>query len=356
MTLSIITPCFNGAEFIETAILSILRQDTEEAELIIVNDGSFDETESICQPYVSSASSCPRHPAIRYYRTENKGAGHARNFGIERAAGEWIAFLDADDLYLDHALNEHFFARLSDYHAESVDVIQTVKLKTDMTLSEKIDILMPEKKEDIKHHIPMLEFWTCIYRRDFLKAHNIHFYEYRKQDVETAFRYLAYVHADKIRTDTTINFYLQRNNLKSNTHTWNTYHLHQIKSSIYYDLFKQTPCKEDRPFLYNVVVEQLVAYYELCQKHGYDSKDGYKWMHALLTEVKKLHSLPLNPELALRFKKICRWDLKARLFGVKTTPNSGIALHKADVTNPLQPKEMLFQRLTELSPALLHLQ
>lgn len=352
MKLSIITPCYNAAEFIETTILSVLHQNTEDVELILVNDGSTDETGSICRTY---ADFHPCHPTVRYYETENKGAGHARNYGIERADGEWIAFLDADDLYLAEALCGSFFDKLSQYHTDGIEIIQTAKLKTDMTLSGEVEVLLPEKLEEIRHHIPMLEFWTCIYRHDFLNAHKIRFYEYRRQDIETAFRYLACSYAERITIDTSMNFYLQRNNLQSNTHTWNTYHLHQIKGSIYYDLFTRTPCKEDRPFLYNVIVEQLIAYYTLCHEHGYDSKTGFETMHALLSAVKKLPTAPQSPELSAGFRQICKWDLKTRLFGVKLKSEPDISSQKNTAVNASISTEELFERLSALSPSFLHI-
>ena len=90
--LSIITPCYNGEKFIEDAMVSIINQKNNDIEMIIVNDGSIDDTEIVCKRYESAQ--------IRYYQTENHGAGFARNYGIRQAKGEWISFLDADDLYL----------------------------------------------------------------------------------------------------------------------------------------------------------------------------------------------------------------------------------------------------------------
>lgn len=233
-------------------------------------------------------------------------------------------------------------------------MIQTAKLKTDLMLSQEVGILMPEQLEDVQNHIPMLEFWTCIYRHDFLTLNGIRFYEYRQQDVETAFRYLAYSYAGNICIDTFMNFYLQRDNLQSNTHTWNTYHLHQIKSSIYYDLYKRTPCKGDCAFLYRIIVEQLAAYYKLCHEYGYDSKSGFETMHKLFSNIKKLPSTLQTPELSAQLKQIGRWDLKTRIFGPKLRTSSDTP-QKKHVENPAIPLDVLFQRLTDLSPALLRI-
>ncbi len=95
--LSIIVPAYNAEPFIATAIQSFLNQGVDWAEMIIVDDGSRDNTVSQCTPYISDK--------VRYFRTENLGAGHARNYGIDRARGNWIGFLDSDDLLTEGVLN-----------------------------------------------------------------------------------------------------------------------------------------------------------------------------------------------------------------------------------------------------------
>ncbi|BAQ18241.1 hypothetical protein GL4_2807 [Methyloceanibacter caenitepidi] len=90
-TVSIIMPAYNASEHIAAAIDSVLTQTFEDWELIIVDDGSTDTTSSIIQSYTNHR--------IRYIRQENKGRASARNAALEVARGEFIAFLDADDLF-----------------------------------------------------------------------------------------------------------------------------------------------------------------------------------------------------------------------------------------------------------------
>lgn len=87
---SVIMPVFNGADFIAEAVASIWRQDYPALEVIIVDDGSTDETPSI----VASLSG-----DICYVRQVNAGPAAARNCGLAKARGDLIAFLDADDLW-----------------------------------------------------------------------------------------------------------------------------------------------------------------------------------------------------------------------------------------------------------------
>jgi glycosyltransferase involved in cell wall biosynthesis len=96
--LSIIIPIYNGEKYIERAIKSILNQDAAEIEIIIIDDGSKDNSYSVCEQF---AKKCKQ---IKLIHSENKGVSHARNIGINEAKGEWIAFLDADDYLLESAI------------------------------------------------------------------------------------------------------------------------------------------------------------------------------------------------------------------------------------------------------------
>src|ERR1700744_3962326 len=93
---SIIMPAFMHGVFIGQAIRSVLGQTLQDWELIVVNDGSSDDTEIIVEPYT-------RDQRIRYFYQDNGGPAAARNFAVSKAHGDLIAYLDADDLFLkDH--------------------------------------------------------------------------------------------------------------------------------------------------------------------------------------------------------------------------------------------------------------
>lgn len=89
-TFSVVIPCFNRASRIEAAINSALDQSLPPHEIIVVDDGSTDESASVAESL---------GPAVRVIRTENRGPSAARNLGIDEAQGDWIAFLDADDVW-----------------------------------------------------------------------------------------------------------------------------------------------------------------------------------------------------------------------------------------------------------------
>jgi glycosyltransferase involved in cell wall biosynthesis len=87
--ISVIVPAYNAARLLPEAIASIRAQRWEPLEILVVDDGSTDET-----PAVTSALA-----SVRVFRKPNGGAASARNFGLQEARGDWISFLDADDLW-----------------------------------------------------------------------------------------------------------------------------------------------------------------------------------------------------------------------------------------------------------------
>jgi glycosyltransferase involved in cell wall biosynthesis len=92
---SVIIPTYNSASFIGFAIQSVLNQSYNNIEIIVVDDGSTDDTQHILLPFQGNIISIV---------TENKGPAHARNVGMKTASGKYIAFLDADDMYLVHKI------------------------------------------------------------------------------------------------------------------------------------------------------------------------------------------------------------------------------------------------------------
>lgn len=88
---SFIIPVYNAADFIEKSITSILHQREINFELILVNDGSTDNSGSICDEYSKKDN------RIRVFHQKNEGVSSARNKGIEESSGDWITFVDADD-------------------------------------------------------------------------------------------------------------------------------------------------------------------------------------------------------------------------------------------------------------------
>ena len=97
--ISVIIPTYNRAAVLIPAIQSVLNQTYPNIEVIIIDDGSTDETEQLLSPYIKNHS-------IHYYKFTNNGVAAARNKGVSLSSGKWIAFLDSDDEWLENKLEE----------------------------------------------------------------------------------------------------------------------------------------------------------------------------------------------------------------------------------------------------------
>ncbi len=111
-TVSVVIAAYNAAETLGETLASVLGQTWRDYEVIVVDDGSTDATAAVVERLAQSAG-----PPIRYLHQENKGQPAARNAGIRAARGRYVAFLDADDLWLPEKL-----ARQMRLHAKRPDL------------------------------------------------------------------------------------------------------------------------------------------------------------------------------------------------------------------------------------------
>jgi len=97
-TVSVVIPAYNAAEFLAEALDSVLAQTYQPLEVIVVDDGSEDETPQVVAPYAGKVT--------YIHKPHGGGCGGTRNVGIRAASGEWIAFLDADDVWIPAMLEK----------------------------------------------------------------------------------------------------------------------------------------------------------------------------------------------------------------------------------------------------------
>jgi FkbM family methyltransferase len=138
---SIIIPAYNSDKYIEQTVASVLKQTYQNFEVIIVNDGSTDNTQTILEEILKSDN------RIKLINKENSGVSDSRNIGIDASTGDFIAFLDADDVWLEKnlelkikALNDDFDFVYSDYYNtdENLNVIGLVNVKESTKIHEEI--------------------------------------------------------------------------------------------------------------------------------------------------------------------------------------------------------------------------
>ncbi len=192
MKVSIITPCYNAAAFIETTIHSIQQQTLSDWELLVIDDGSVDNSADIIRRMAKDDS------RIKLIQKANGGTASARKLGLEHAQGEYIQFLDADD---------------------QIEINKLLRQTTEMEVSN-LDVSYTDwcfitpsgEKEDIKGMdsslIRILAFWgtfgtlpihSFLYRRDFLEQHHITFTTAIKEREDWDFHIQIYSARPKIK-------------------------------------------------------------------------------------------------------------------------------------------------------------
>lgn len=97
--ISVIIPCYNASNYITSSIRSVLNQNWPRLEIVVVDDGSNDDSVKVVSE---------NFPFVKLIKQSNQGVAAARNNGISQSNGEWIAFLDADDIWLPEKLNQQW--------------------------------------------------------------------------------------------------------------------------------------------------------------------------------------------------------------------------------------------------------
>ena len=116
---SIIMPVYNSEKYLEHAVNSILSQDFDDFELILVDDGSPDNSGQICDDFAK------KDKRVKVIHKQNGGICSARNAGLDLAQGEYIGFCDNDDEYLPHLIKDNYL--LAKEH--NVDLMRYAKIK-----------------------------------------------------------------------------------------------------------------------------------------------------------------------------------------------------------------------------------
>ena len=112
--ISVIVPVYNVEEYLDECLESIKRQTYKNIEVILVNDGSTDNSQEICERY------CQQDPRFHLINQENRGLSGARNRGIQESTAEFITFVDSDDIIKDDML----YQLIEKMDSEDIDIVE----------------------------------------------------------------------------------------------------------------------------------------------------------------------------------------------------------------------------------------
>lgn len=181
---SIIVPIYNVEKYLERCIESLIEQTLKDIQIILVNDGSTDNSGKIAKEYAIK-----NQDKIMYLEKENGGLSDARNYGIPYATGEYIAFLDSDD-YIDKEAYKEMYNKAKQENADYVecDFVWEYPKK-----------LKKDKQVEYKNKKEMLAFvrvvaWNKLIKREIIEKNNLQFPKgLRYEDVEFTYKLIPHL-------------------------------------------------------------------------------------------------------------------------------------------------------------------
>lgn len=207
--ISIITPCYNASKSLIRCINSVVAQTFFDWELIIINDGSTDNSLDICKKFVLKDS------RVKVFSKENGGVSSARNFGLHKANGTWITFLDADDTLPQNALQ--YFMELVSMEDGNQDIIyggyNVVGNKPSLNIISrccKTSIQMLANELFRASDYPYQGYvWSKLFKKEIIMEHDICFDEriMYNEDRLFVFKYLSCCSSGVYSTFPVYNYY-----------------------------------------------------------------------------------------------------------------------------------------------------
>lgn len=164
---SIIVPVYNVESYIDKCLNSLIKQTLKDIEIIVVNDGSPDNSQKIIDKYVK------KYPKkVKSYIRENGGQGFARNFGLEKATGEYIGYVDSDD-YVELNMYEKLYKKAK---KDDLDIVicgsHNVTEEGKKTVELDRNLFKDKKKNAF---FGRMAVWNKIYKKELLLNNNISF-------------------------------------------------------------------------------------------------------------------------------------------------------------------------------------
>ena len=298
--LSFIIPAYNCAAFMDETIGPVIPQLPDDCELIIVDDGSEDETaQRLREMYAGSVK-------VRIAYAPHGGASSARNAGLDMAEGEWVAFMDCDD-----CLVEGFFDKAmplvddeTDLYIFSFERVEFVQDEEAAAVSERVmpltvgDCTYPSVSDFADEYVrsrKLLVYSACnkFYRRALLNRHGIRFTVGMEFGEDRLFNYDYLMHCGQVRTSSLRMFrYMQRNPGSASQRSFPDYFdtvmmLHKAKTDCFLSLSKGTTKAEKSAFAgYDLAVELRRAT-ERFEEHPEEKEESLPKMKMLLSGLVK---------------------------------------------------------------------
>ena len=314
---SVIVPVYNVEKYIKRCLDSLVNQTLENIEIIVVNDGSPDNSQVIIDKYVK------KYDNVKSYIKKNGGLSDARNYGLKYATGEYISFIDSDD-YVDINMLEKMYNKAIEKDFDVVvcnlqmvddnqNYIQSVSSNIDR------DVYGDKIKKCMVNIYPSA--WNKLYKRKLFE-NNVNFKKgIWYEDVEFLYRLFPYIQSIGVIKDE-LYFYVQRDGAITKTFDKRLYNyidnwngiIEYYNDNGLYDAYKKELEYCYVRYLYATFIKQATNYkdkleYKKAVDTAIDNVEGkfpnYKKNEYFYKSIKGIYLLCFNKYIANIYYKIC---------------------------------------------------
>lgn len=318
---SIIVPVYNTEKYLPQCVDSVLGQTFSDFELLLIDDESPDGSGALCDAYAG------KDPRVRVIHQKNGGPSVARNHGMDISRGEYILFLDSDDLWSSPHVLENIYREFTDSHADVV-LLKHKKFETDLNACPECTDTSCTKDIADYSYGKQLSFcvasqlfdscpWNKAFRRELTLQHDLHFIEgIIAEDIDWAAR-LALA-ASKLAILREPVYLYRKGRPDARTMSLTLQNLIDTKGSLERCIAYMVPEKRDRDFL--DAYYSYVAYrYVIWMAESAVVKDPGK--RALIHQMKQhkwllCYHLNRKVKLAYRVSLVAGWRMAAKLLGL----------------------------------------
>lgn len=288
--ISVVVSIYNARVFLDKCIRSILSQTYESLEIILVNDGSTDDSLSICNRYMGEDS------RIRVFSQENSGPSKAKNTGIDLATGYYLLFVDSDD-FLEPDMIRHMHGQIDAFDGELA--ICGYRRISSSQQNPRTEFVYVENKIFL-YGIPLPDFvilyrklllnqnWNKLYRTDIIRNHSISFINSLSLGEDLLFNLIYLRHCNKVTVldSCHYNFVYGNTNSLSNKYRQDLFTIQQsIYEAVMGYIIEQYPLRDSDSLdilerCHAITVASCIA--TICKTRNVNRKEKYEDIYRLV--------------------------------------------------------------------------
>ncbi len=296
---SVIMPVYNVEKYIHQSVDSVLNQSYRDFEIILVDDGAKDSCPTICDDYAKKDN------RIKVIHKKNGGLSDARNFGIDKASGEYIIFLDSDDYWGSEKALEHIAEKIEQEKSDVLIFFFQYLFENENKIVEynenykTITIDRTDKATQltdlIRNNVFISSAWAKVIRRELFLEHDLYFEKgIYSEDIEWSARLMLYAKSFSVVND---NFYIYIQRDSSIAHALRRKNIEDAEKNVFKALAMADKFDEGcRIAFMNYIAYQYITVLNVCCVCLDDISD-------ILKEMKK-HRYLLNYHWNSKVKKV----------------------------------------------------